>query len=411
MILNSTLRAAASWYTKLQRLVLTTAFVLAILSSVGATYVYAAESSGCPDGMSNLDCNSLYQNWPNWIPDPGTTCTTENSGDLTGSDNIEKAFNFLVSKGLSAAQAAGIVGNLIGESSLDPKADSGSHKGIAQWDAGGRWAQLVSWAKDNGLDPYSLDAQLQYLWKEAVARGNIDGIKKYDDVPHTTWYWGRYFEVAIIGGNTSETPLTNVQNLAGRTAAAQQVFAKYGGSVAAPATTNGSADYNDCSSAVSSGDLGVGKGSFTDSGEVKGWDTILANAQLSEAVYGDSLEWRGACASIVSRVWHGSDIGFGFSPHYAMTLYHDNPQYVHKDRNPKKGSILLYTGGTVYGHVTIYLGNNKILNDGHITDATVKSDDFVAWADPNDFGWTTHRIASKSAMHGLLDQYLSWPRY
>ena len=40
--------------------------------------------------------------------------------NLVGNDNVEKAFRYFVSRGLSTAQSAGIVGNLIAESGVDP---------------------------------------------------------------------------------------------------------------------------------------------------------------------------------------------------------------------------------------------------------------------------------------------------
>jgi hypothetical protein len=350
--------------------------------------------------------------------------------NLTGSDSEEKVWNFLTEKGLDNYQAAGVLGNLLQESALDPKIQSpgGAYTGIAQWNTEGRWAQLVTWAHSKQLDEYSLDTQMQYLWDEATERGNIKGIKKYDDIAHTTWYWGRYFEVAIINGSQSETPLTNVQNLDERTAAAQREYDKFSGaSVGADIgeTDEEAADDTDgvtpnvdstgCSddengggddsggNSGGSGVIGIGKGGFTDSGKVKGVTTVLENSKLADKVYGSSLEWKGWCASIVSLVWHGKYAGFGFQPYYAGTLA--KTKYVHKDNKPMVGSILLYTGSTKYGHVNIYLGNNRVLNDAHIVDATVKAKDFVGWVDPNDIGWTTQKISSSSAMHNLLDKY------
>lgn len=160
------------------------------------------------------------------------TCKAADSGSqlLQGSDNEQKAWNFLTSKGLSPEQAAGIMGNISIESHFDPKASNGgNYMGISQWDSGGRWAKYKTWAQAQNLDIYSFDAQMQYTYKEGQDRGNIEGIKKYNDVEHTAWYWGRFFEVAIIGGSTSETPLTNVQALKERTDEAKRFFAKYGG--------------------------------------------------------------------------------------------------------------------------------------------------------------------------------------
>lgn len=101
------------------------------------------------------------------------TCSSGSSSDtsggtttLTGKDNVEKAFNYFVGRGLSAEASAGLVGNFQQESGqgLDTHADNGSHTGIAQWDTGGRWATLVSHAKSKS--PYDLAVQLDYVWFE-----------------------------------------------------------------------------------------------------------------------------------------------------------------------------------------------------------------------------------------------------
>src|SRR6476620_7954591 len=56
-------------------------------------------------------------------------------------NNPRTAFNYFVSKGLTQTQAAGIVGNLMQESSVMPTAvqPGGPGRGIAQWSVGGRF--------------------------------------------------------------------------------------------------------------------------------------------------------------------------------------------------------------------------------------------------------------------------------
>jgi len=74
---------------------------------------------------------------------------------------------WLMSQGLSANGAAGVVSNLLAESGLRTGAvgDQGSSYGIAQWHLG-RKDNLMRFAKSAGLDPSSLDAQSQFLMKE-----------------------------------------------------------------------------------------------------------------------------------------------------------------------------------------------------------------------------------------------------
>jgi len=93
------------------------------------------------------------------------------------SPNVKTAFDFLVAKGLTDFQAAGIIGNLQSESgkNLDPtiyQKPTGPGRGIAQWEVGGRWdtapLNVVSYAAQTGLDPWSLELQLDFLWQELL---------------------------------------------------------------------------------------------------------------------------------------------------------------------------------------------------------------------------------------------------
>lgn len=92
--------------------------------------------------------------------------------NLVGKDNIEKAFNYFLSRGLTAEQSAGIVGNLIQESNVNPSADNpaavGGGGGIAQWE-GERWSGsdgLLAFAQQQGKPWNDLGLQLDFIWKE-----------------------------------------------------------------------------------------------------------------------------------------------------------------------------------------------------------------------------------------------------
>lgn len=96
--------------------------------------------------------------------------------DFSGSENAQKAFNYLRSKGLTPEQAAGIVGNLIQESGVNPNATNPKSKntGIAQWDPVDRWGNFVNGKTYNGIEwkgvgqsgARSLENQLRFLWWE-----------------------------------------------------------------------------------------------------------------------------------------------------------------------------------------------------------------------------------------------------
>lgn len=84
------------------------------------------------------------------------------------------AFNYFVSKGLTEVQSAGIVGNLMQESNVNPRAvqsGGGPGRGIAQWSVGGRWDRdsrdNVAWyANQHGVSPWALNTQLGFIWYE-----------------------------------------------------------------------------------------------------------------------------------------------------------------------------------------------------------------------------------------------------
>jgi hypothetical protein len=114
-------------------------------------------------------------------------CAVESPDDSSDDDDEEvasdsdaltsaqkTAYDFFVAKGLKPRAAAGIVGNLIQESSVDPNSvqfGGGPGRGIAQWSVGGRWNDdfhdNVKWyAALKGKSIHSLQLQLQFIWYE-----------------------------------------------------------------------------------------------------------------------------------------------------------------------------------------------------------------------------------------------------
>lgn len=102
---------------------------------------------------------------------------------LQGKDNLEKILKFLMdpARGLTLAQAAGIIGNLMAESRLDPsiiqgggqanpdyKPVSGVGFGLAQWTFPARQDPLVKYINEHvpTRDITDLDGQVNFLWFE-----------------------------------------------------------------------------------------------------------------------------------------------------------------------------------------------------------------------------------------------------
>jgi len=75
------------------------------------------------------------------------------------------AMDFFIQKGYQPHQAAGIVGNLLAESGLNPTVkpgDNGTAFGVAQW-RGDRFAGLQKFAASQGRDWRDLEAQLGFI--------------------------------------------------------------------------------------------------------------------------------------------------------------------------------------------------------------------------------------------------------
>jgi len=147
-------------------------------------------------------------------------------------DNATTVFRFLRGKGLSPAQAAGVVGSLQQESGkgLSPTAQnpsSGAY-GIGQW-LGGRKSALMSQP-----NPASLRTQLNHLWSELQGpeRGALAKIKQAHTLADaaSAWTWG------------FERPGRAEANVPARVSNAQAVFKRLhgaGGDTSVPTTSGG----------------------------------------------------------------------------------------------------------------------------------------------------------------------------
>lgn len=131
--------------------------------------------------------------------------------DYSGSTNAQKAWNFFKSKGFTDEATAGILGNLQQESGINPtqkQLGGGPGRGLMQWEEGGRWDQLVSWANKNGKDPWAMETQLDYMWLEMTEKettginklknlyGGMDALKNTKDYKFATKAFEDSFERA-----------------------------------------------------------------------------------------------------------------------------------------------------------------------------------------------------------------------
>jgi hypothetical protein len=129
-------------------------------------------------------------------PNAGSPASAGGGANATGSSNAQKAYNFLLAKGLTDFQAAGVVGNFVQESHVDPTTAGG---GIAQW-IGSRWTALTALAKQENKPTSDLGVQLDYLWQELTGpeAGSLSALRASTDVVSAATAFQTSFERAGI---------------------------------------------------------------------------------------------------------------------------------------------------------------------------------------------------------------------
>jgi murein DD-endopeptidase MepM/ murein hydrolase activator NlpD len=106
-----------------------------------------------------------------------TFVTACGGGALVGSDNAEKIWNYFRGQGFEPWQAAGIMGNMMAESKLNPRSIEpypkegdypvrGKGFGLVQWTFAERQVPLEDKAEAAGVLPSDLNIQLQYVIQE-----------------------------------------------------------------------------------------------------------------------------------------------------------------------------------------------------------------------------------------------------
>jgi hypothetical protein len=167
--------------------------------------------------------------------------------DFSGSSGGEKAMHYLISQGLTGAQAAGIAGNLQQESGFGPDADNGTHHGIAQWDKQNRWPRVSAYISSVGKDPNTLEGQLVGLKWEAERRGDWREIKQATSARDASAIWLDRFE------RSGEKP--GMRGFENRMTYANSLLAKYGNYV--PQSNDTGEDAVGETSATLSGKFGL----------------------------------------------------------------------------------------------------------------------------------------------------------
>ena len=164
---------------------------------------------------------------------------------LAGDNNEEKILNFFMRKGLTLAQASGIIGNMYRESGLKSNIREGLVEvgddyipentvgfGLVQWSFTPRQKPLMDYMKSMGVPITDLSGQLGFVWEELNGKwlSTLNKLRATDDP----------VEAAVIvhdGYEVSADSKSNVINLRG--GKAQEVYDKYKD---APALAGATAD-------------------------------------------------------------------------------------------------------------------------------------------------------------------------
>lgn len=140
----------------------------------------SAHAAANYDKQASVNDTTLYdpKDYGQACPLPGAT--TGPTSTLNGNDHVTAVYNFLTGKGLTPAQAAGVMGNMIWESSLEPQRLEGISDrliaakdivanlipglngwGIVQWTPYTKFINNVP-----GKDPNLMAVQLDFLWQQ-----------------------------------------------------------------------------------------------------------------------------------------------------------------------------------------------------------------------------------------------------
>jgi hypothetical protein len=210
---------------------------------------------------------------------PASTGGCSCSGPLSGSNNQQKAFNYFASNGYSKEQAAGIVGNMIDESSVEPMRKEGTLPGTktpasavdppgTDSDFSGGWG-IVQWTKASKMITPSrnagvsddkietLEYQLDFLKIQLEGKGPVaeglagDKLRAAHTVEEAAVAFAQYYERFLGSGDPSHPRYAKSK------ASAKEVLANFGGGAPGPGGAGGCA--------------GAGNGSIVDTAFGLAW--------------------------------------------------------------------------------------------------------------------------------------------
>lgn len=227
---------------------------------------------------------------------------------LNGQDNIDKIFKFLIApaQGLTVAQAAGVIGNLMAESgkAINPAIIQGGGNapkdytpvngvgfGIAQWTFTGRQKPLVEYMRPYN-DITNLDGQVGFMWSELNGT-HSEALRKLKE---TTTYMDATFAFHKYYEGSADSMAQVAANRGGN---AKQVFDRYADAPSVVPADNSSVSNEGDEFAVKDSDIPTtgshsctataGGGSLVELVKQYAWETYRGNTIVPKDEYRDAV--------------------------------------------------------------------------------------------------------------------------
>lgn len=270
--------------------------------------------------------------------------------DLVGSDNIQKAYNYFVAKGLKDFQSAGIVGNFMRESpgvnpqlvegmTESPTVVRGLGYGIAQWTDSTRQNNLIKFASDQGRPVNDLGLQLDFTWWELnnTEKAAYNGLITTTTVEEATAVFEDLFERA------------GVVALQERINNAKEVLAQFGEGVT-PGVSNG------CSSEVPSGNAAQLAQELLDSPKIASYGRLVRE-DLEKTAAGQN----GSAGAPMSEKLLQLLVAMAKTQNYHITALQSGGTGHTSTSNHYKGlaADLVAAGGTSYDTMNSFIFQNQ----------------------------------------------------
>lgn len=171
-------------------------FAALVSSQILLSPTYAEDYNGTPSGPDPANGIIFYDGNQAGTCAPGGSGSTGSaccSTQLTGNGNEDKVYNYFIGKGLTPAQAAGIMGNMQTESGFEPERLQGVYDkqvpaaqayptqgdvahtgwGLVQWTP---YTKIINPTQAAGRDPNDLGTQLDFLWGQLYGKAGDLGM-------------------------------------------------------------------------------------------------------------------------------------------------------------------------------------------------------------------------------------------